>query len=126
MLNVLLIDDEKSVQVIMSSFLQRYAQKHDKLIKNIALLDPVKGLYEATTNGNHYDLILLDVHLPGISGDEIYQNIMQKHPELLDRVLFVTGYREDLDERFPDLDLNVLDKPFRYAQLEERIHAILS
>ncbi len=124
-MNVLLIDDEESMQSIMSAFLKRYGELHDEPVEIKALFDPVQGLFEITSNGSHYDLFLLDVRLPKLTGDEIYHSITHVHPELLDKVLFITGYREDLDARFPGKPLRVLDKPFRYAQFEEQIDAIL-
>jgi two-component SAPR family response regulator len=124
-MNVLLIDDEENIQSIISAFLSRYAEIHKDQLEVKQLFDPVQGLFEITSNGNHYDLILLDVRLPKLTGDEIYQSIMHVNPELLDKVLFITGYREDLDARFPGKNLRVLDKPFRYAQLEMQIDDIL-
>lgn len=123
-MKVLLIDDEENMQSIMAAFLKRYGEQHDVEVEIKALFDPVQGLFELTSNGDEYDLVLLDVRLPKLTGDEIFQSIMQVNPEIIDRVLFVTGYREDLDTRFPGMDLRVLEKPFRYAQLEEQIQAI--
>jgi len=124
-MNVLLIDDEENMQSIMAAFLKRYGDQHDMQVEIKALFDPVQGLFEITNNGDHYDLFLLDVRLPKLTGDEIYQSITHVNPELLDKVLFITGYREDLDARFPEHSLKILDKPFRYAQLEAQIDAIL-
>lgn len=124
-MNVLLIDDEENMQSIMAAFLKRYGEQHDVEVNIKALFDPVQGLFELTSNGEKYDVVLLDVRLPKLTGDEIYQSIMHVNPELMNRVLFVTGYREDLDARFPELTLRVLEKPFRYAQLEEQINNII-
>jgi len=125
-MNALLIDDDENMQSIMAAFLKRYGDQHDMQIDIKALFDPVQALFEITTNGDHYDLILLDVRLPKLTGDEIYKSITHVNPELLGKVLFVTGYREDLDSRFPKHSLQVLDKPFRYAQLEAQIDTILA
>ncbi len=125
-MNALLIDDDENMQSIMAAFLKRYGDQHDMQVDIKALFDPVQGLFEITTNGDHYDLILLDVRLPKLTGDEIYKSITHVNPELLGKVLFVTGYREDLDSRFPKHSLQVLDKPFRYAQLEAQIDTILA
>ncbi|HKI62229.1 MAG TPA: response regulator [Mariprofundaceae bacterium] len=124
-MNILLVDDEENIQSIVSAFLNRYAELHEERLEIKSLSDPVQGLFEITSNGNHYDAILLDVRLPKLTGDEIYQSITHVNPELLDKVLFITGYREDLDARFPGKNLRVLDKPFRYAQLEMQLDDIL-
>ena len=124
-LNVLLIEDETNMQSIETAFLERYTEQHGGDLHVKALHDPVQGLFEATTNGGSYDLILLDVRLPQLTGDEIYQSIMHVNPELLGRILFITGYREDLLSRFPGDSLNILDKPFRYEQFENSLATIL-
>jgi len=49
---------------------------------------------------------------------------MRDKTYLLDEVLFMTGYRCDLDERFPEHQLRVLDKPFRYRQFAELLTAM--
>jgi CheY-like chemotaxis protein len=125
-MEVLLIDDDKNVQTIISSFLNRFARKHSEIINDTAMANPVMGLLEMTNNGHLYDLILLDIKLPKLSGDEIYHNIQKTRPGLVDKIVFVTGFRNELDERFPDHNFNVLDKPFRYEQLEEKVTAILN
>ena len=124
-MNVLLVDDEANIQKIISGFLERYADEHRVPVHTKALTDPVQGLFEATANGHHYDMILLDVRLPRLTGDEIYNSLGHVSPELLDRVLFITGFRGDLDARFPATTLRVLEKPFRYQQLADQIKAIV-
>ena len=99
-MNVLLVDDETNVQKIVGSFLERYASERSLPVSIKALCDPVQGLFEATANGGNYDMIMLDVRLPKLTGDEIYNSLRHVSPDLLDRVLFVTGYPEDLAERF--------------------------
>ncbi|RMG90813.1 MAG: response regulator [Zetaproteobacteria bacterium] len=111
---------------ITSAFLRRYAEEHNMPVDITCATDPVKGLFEATAHGDQFDLILLDIRMPKLTGDEIFNSLMQIKPELLDRVLFVTGYRQDLKGRFTDQPLRILDKPFRYAQLAEAISLILN
>lgn len=125
-MNVLLIEDEENMQTIITAFLKRYADKHALKVHLKALQDPIQGLFESTTNGSSYDLILLDVRLPKLSGDDIYQSIMHVNPDILDRILFVTGYKEDLLNRFSDSDLRILDKPFRYDQFEANVSPLLA
>lgn len=125
-MNVLLVDDETNIQKIVAGFLERYAAEHQVSVTTKTLSDPVQGLFEATANGHAYDMIMLDVRLPRLTGDEIYNSLSHVSPELLDRVLFITGFRGDLDVRFPNAQLRVLEKPFRYKQLVAQIREIVS
>lgn len=124
-IRALVIDDEDSIQSILTAFLNRYVRDKglDCEIKTIS--DPVQGLFELTTNTNGYDLIMLDVRLPRLGGDEIYNSLEHVNPEILGRVLFVTGYPEDLHVRFPDKQLEILQKPFRFASFVEKIEKII-
>jgi two-component system, LytTR family, response regulator len=124
-MNVLLVDDEANIRKIVAGLLERYGAEQNLPVHTKALSDPVQGLYEATANGHQYDMIILDVRLPRLAGDEIYNSLCHVSPELLDRVLFITAYRGDLDNRFPGRELRVLEKPFQYQQLVEQIEAIV-
>lgn len=124
-IKVLVVDDEDTVQSILNAFVNRYLDEkgHERSIKTLS--DPVQGLFELTTQGDQYQLILLDVRLPKLTGDEIYSSLIHVNPNLLERVLFVTGYADDLTDRFPDQELNILQKPFRYENLAEQMGKIL-
>jgi DNA-binding response OmpR family regulator len=124
-LNVLIIEDEDTIQGILAKFLERYAEARNKSVRIKGLHDPVQGLFELTASGNAYDLVILDVRLPKLTGDEIYNSLIQVQPALLDRVLFVTGYRQDIADRFPGLTLRILDKPFRYSDFEQAVSTIV-
>lgn len=123
---ILVVEDEATVQSILAAFLQRYLGKRGMTGDIRILTDPVQGLFDLSTNGEQYAAILLDVRLPRLAGDEIYDSIEQVNPELLDRILFVTGYPDDLTERWPDKPLNILEKPFRYQAFEEKIRDVLT
>lgn len=124
-MNVLIIDDEDTVQSILSAFLQRYVSDRGKEADIKSMNDPVQGLFELTTNGDKYQIVLLDVRIPKLSGDEIYSSLEHVNPEVLDRVLFVTGYPEDLHERFPGKQFRILQKPFRYDSFAEELDQML-
>ena len=125
-MNILFIDDEHHIHPIISSLLQSYGERHNKNVRVNSLVDPVQGMFEAANHGHKYDLVLLDLCLPKLMGTEIYQRMVATYPQMAKRTLFVTGFREELDSRMPDHGLNVLDKPFRYEQLAEKIQAITS
>jgi len=125
-MNVLIIDDEDTVQSILSAFLQRYISDKGMQSNIKSMSDPVQGLFELTTNGDQYQVILLDVRIPKLSGDEIYSSLEHVNPDILERVLFVTGYPEDLHERFPGREFRILQKPFRYDSFAQELDGLLA
>ncbi len=125
-IKILAIDDEDTVQSILAAFINRYLGEKGLQGEIKTLSDPVRGLFELSTNGEQYSVILLDVRLPKLTGDEIYNSLIHVNPNLLERVLFVTGYPDDLTERFPDKSLNILEKPFRYQSFTEQLAKIIN
>jgi len=72
-----------------------------------------------------YDLVLLDLNLPGAGGLDLLRGIRSKNPDL--PVLIVTGSTM-VEERVRGLDAGADDyvgKPFAFAELAARIRAIL-
>ncbi|MDX8387799.1 MAG: response regulator [Ghiorsea sp.] len=123
---ILVIDDDGTVQSIMDAFINRYME--DKgincTIKHVT--DPVQGLFLLSTHGDEYDAILLDVRLPKLTGDEIYNSLVAVEQDFLSRIMFVTGYADDLIQRFPDLSLNILQKPFRFQDLSDKLDQLIT
>lgn len=124
-IKVLIIDDEDSVQSILTAFLNRYVSNRGMQCEIVTMGDPVQSLFELTTSGDQYQLILLDVRIPKLSGDEIYSSIEQVNPAILGRIMFITGYPEDLYERFIDKRFNVLQKPFRFESFSHKLDELL-
>lgn len=88
-----------------------------------ATADGVTGLEQAL--GGTFDLILLDVMLPGMNGFEICERIRAKDREL--PIIMLTAKTDD-DDIIQGLSLGADDyvaKPFSVAQLVLRIQAVL-
>ena len=72
-----------------------------------------------------YDLIVLDVMLPGLDGWEVIKKIRSTHRDT--PVLFLTA-RDAVQDRIKGLELGADDylvKPFAFSELLARIHTIL-
>ena len=123
--HILIIEDEENIQGILNTLIRRYFDERKTPVTIKAMQDAIAGLYELSTRGHFYDLVLLDVRLPKLSGDEIYNGISLVNPDLAERILFVTGYPDDIRERWPDKNFNILEKPFRYDTLAEKIASII-
>lgn len=49
------------------------------------------SLAEGMLEKKEYDLILIDMRTPVMNGQQLYQSIVEKHQDMVDRVIFTTG-----------------------------------
>ena len=81
------------------------------------------GLHLALQGG--YDLMVLDVMLPGLNGWQVLQSLRRRGVET--PVLFLTA-RDQIEDRVKGLELGADDylvKPFSFAELLARVRTIL-
>lgn len=72
------------------------------------------------------DLLLTDVVMPGLSGNEVATQVCRHHPET--RVLFVSGYPHETLEHHAVSDggLHFLSKPYSGPELIERLKLVMT
>jgi len=115
-MRLLIVDDDAELCALLGEFLQREGYTVQ------CVHDGNTGLEQAQQGG--YDLIVLDVMLPGIDGFEILKQLrsQSKVP-----VLMLTARGQDVD-RIVGLELGAddyLPKPFNPRELSARVKAIL-
>jgi two-component system response regulator CpxR len=113
---LLIIDDDVELCQLLSQFL------HVEGFELSFCHQGEKGLQEIRDNG--FDLVLLDVMLPGINGFDV---LRQMRTESAVPVIMLTAKGEDID-RIVGLELGAddyLPKPFNTRELLARVHAIL-
>ena len=113
MARVLIVEDEVLINKHITDELTYIGHKCSSAFDGEEALDLI--------NSNTFDLIILDVMLPKISGFELMKYIM-KIP-----VIFVTA-KSDLNDRLNGLDLGADDyivKPFEMPELLARVRVVL-
>jgi DNA-binding response OmpR family regulator len=114
---VLIVEDERKLGQVLSSALE--AEHYDVIVARTG----EDGFFRA--NAEVFDLVVLDLMLPGRSGLEILQTLRQRRIET--PVLILTA-RDGVDDRVLGLDLGADDylvKPFALPELLARIRALL-
>lgn len=80
---------------------------------------------DAALSAGEYDLVVLDIELPGLDGFEVLKRLRARRSVV--PVLIVT-VRDALEERITGLDLGAddyLTKPFHLSELEARVRALI-
>jgi DNA-binding response OmpR family regulator len=114
---VLVVEDERKLSQILASALQ--AEHYEVVVASSG----EDGFSRA--NAEVFDLLILDLMLPGRSGLDILQTLRERHIET--PVLILTA-RDGVDDRVLGLDLGADDylvKPFALPELLARIRALL-
>jgi DNA-binding response OmpR family regulator len=71
-----------------------------------------------------YDVLVLDRDLPGVHGDDVCRTVRGERPETGILMLTAAGALEDVVEGLSLGADDYLAKPFRFAELVARIHAL--
>ena len=114
--NLLMIEDDSELAEILCNFLKRY---------NISVTnyeDPYLGI--SALSLKKYDLLILDLSLPGMDGLEICKEVRSKS----DIPIIISSARSDLEDKIVGLELGAddyLPKPYEPKELYARIMSVL-
>ncbi len=74
-----------------------------------------------------FDLLLVDYHMPGLDGKQLYEWIAGNHPAMKNRVVFSTGdiYHDNIRDFIDSTGCNCLIKPFTTKNLREIVSGSL-
>ncbi|MCI0624421.1 MAG: response regulator transcription factor [Acidobacteria bacterium] len=116
-MRILLIEDDQRV----ASFIRRGLAAEKFLVD--ATQDGQTGLHWAQSR--EYDLVILDLMLPSLSGQEVLQAIRKKDRTIPVLILTARGAVRDKVELFEGGCDDYLTKPFAFAELLARVKALL-
>ena len=116
-MRILVVEDEEKVSrfIVRGLVAERFAVD--------AVFDGTSGLEFATTYD--YDLIILDLLLPGLTGTEVLHQLRQVNTHVPVLVLTARDALTDKVENFEAGADDYLTKPFAFAELLVRVKALL-
>ena len=115
MIKILIVEDEEPISNLIRMSLTKAGYHCEQAFDGESAADAIEGGY--------YDLILLDIMLPGINGYELLVYIKTKEIP----VIFITAMG-DLDDRVKGLRAGAEDyitKPFEMLEVQARIETVL-
>jgi CheY-like chemotaxis protein len=115
------IDDEADLPEVIAEMLGALGYQVETAPDGAAALDRLE-------RGHRFDLILSDVRMPGLDGPAFYQALEHRHPELVGRVVFMTGniLTEDTADFFAATGAPCLRKPFATEDLQRVFEQVLA
>ena len=113
---ILIIDDEENLARLMKRVLER------KGYSAVVALNGKEGmeLFEK----NSIDMVILDMHLPEISGEQILEMLLEKKADL--KILLTSGITEtkEIDEYLKKNNIVFLQKPYENSIFLEKIETL--
>ncbi|HVY29637.1 MAG TPA: response regulator [Polyangiaceae bacterium] len=117
---VLVVDDEPLIRLFVTRALK--ASGYDVVEAGSA--ERAKELL--ATDGSSLSLLLSDVGLPGVSGPELVEYAHRSFPNLPTQLMSATSKRWLVTERVLAEDVDLLQKPFKVADLLERLDGLMA
>jgi two-component system cell cycle sensor histidine kinase/response regulator CckA len=114
---VLVVDDEASVRVLERRILENLGYRVTEASNGTEMVEQLAG-------GARFDLLIADLDMPVVRGDEMARRVRRSRPDL--PVLYVTGHIDWLKDAGPLGEGEAfLAKPFTVAGLQEAIALLL-
>ena len=112
-LRILVVDDQVEICRILQRMLSDY-----ELVTTLRGSDAIQRCLDAS-----WDVILCDLMMPGISGQDVFETVIAARPEMATRFVFMTGgaHLIELIDFLDEVPNHCLHKPFRIAD----VHAAL-
>jgi hypothetical protein len=116
--HILIVEDNKINQMITKKILEKQKVKCEVADDGSIAIEKIKE--------NNYDLILMDIHMPGISGIEATKEIRKFNTEILIIALTAVTLDNNLDEFFLNGFNEIIPKPYKTEEFFSKINKQLA
>jgi signal transduction histidine kinase len=115
---VLVVDDDRDVRELSEIMLRSFG------FEVLSAQDGRQGVEAFRQNADEIQVVLLDLTMPGMSGEETLRDIQDIQPD--QRVVLMSGYNEEYAaSRFAGRIVGFLQKPFTREDLGETFRSLL-
>jgi len=115
----LVVDDEETIRTVAAEMLEMLG------LDAITATDGFEAIKTFEEFHDRIDLVLLDLTMPGLSGEETLQELKKIRPDI--KVLISSGYSgEEISEKLYESGISgFIQKPFNVKALSEKINEIM-
>ena len=119
----LLVDDEPGIRIALKRWFERQGFVATEAADGDQALAQLMAMEGAEDTP---DIIVCDIHLPGLSGDELIKRLCKERPALVARVILTTGDLVAFADPGSVLARHpfVLQKPFELATLKTMVERV--
>jgi len=119
MKKILVVEDEPGICEVCQRVLTREGFEVDIAVNGRVAQDMIEG--------KQYSLYLIDIRTPKMNGEELYQWLQKKYPQLTSRVIFTTGdvMGGDIKSFLEQSGRPFLPKPFTPSELKAIVQEAL-
>jgi len=117
--SILVVDDEPEIAALLAEMLTNDGHRVE------AVEDGLMALARLATG--RYDLIISDLRMPKLDGPGLHAEVARRHPQLLRRMVFVTGdtLGPESAEFLRRTEVATFGKPFALADVRRVIRQVL-
>ncbi len=116
---ILVVEDDSTIRDVIRD-----------VLGNGYLIDFANDGHDATDKieNSFFDALVVDYHMPGLDGKQLYQWVLTNRPVLKDRIIFSTGdiYRDEVRDFIESTGCRCLVKPFSTGKLREIVSGLLN
>lgn len=114
---ILIVEDEEPIRMFEAHVLKTRGYEV------VEMEEATSAITHITDQGEHIDLVITDVMMPGVTGPQMVEQVKDLHPHI--KFLFTSGYAEDALSYFDKNEHNFLAKPFSLETLIGMVEKIL-
>jgi len=115
---VLICEDDCAIRGLLDKLLSRHGLVADSVATGGEAIDRIRR--------NTYDLIVLDLLTPEVSGYDVLDLFRRERPELIDRIIVVTACQLAFNGALPVRVAAILRKPFDLADFDAVVENVLN
>jgi DNA-binding NtrC family response regulator len=114
---ILIVDDNRNMSALLCEILEVFDFRGINVDKAESALDNLKN--------DRYDMLITDLKMPGMSGEELFNAVKKEYPDL--PVVVITGYSVSSPETQKILTQadGFLHKPFKVTDVEGLLKDVL-